>query len=129
MLRMIGSFIFKVFPLFLVVYFLPPALTNAKIIYKAMEQRVAVLYAQHEMNLIANAVITNYQLTGKFPANLDEFIRAHLRANDKDRDITLDRWGKKYIFEVNHNYFKIKSSGPDKKCGTGDDVVVSGACS
>jgi len=81
---------------------------------------------ERSINTIEQAVnIYSLQHNGVLPVGLNELTR-----RTKGRTYTLlkkeeivDRWGKEFEYKTDGKTFSVRSSGPDKKMGTKDDIT------
>jgi hypothetical protein len=83
--------------------------------------------AQEELATLARALENFrkdrgfYVVSDKHPVLID-----HLSPRYLVQVIRLDPWHKPYMYEGDRDHFSLRSSGPDGKENTGDDIVVSG---
>jgi hypothetical protein len=80
-----------------------------------------------QMGEIAAALDAEYASTGHFPepGRFREFVRRWVRPRDP-RDAYYDRWGQPFRFRLEGSVYEIRSCGPDRSCGTPDDVRRQG---
>jgi len=78
---------------------------------------------RHEMAFIATALEAEYVSLNQYPspASLTDFIQTWIPKEHRD-DPTLDYWKSEYRLEVEGDVVTLKSCGPDRQCGTKDDV-------
>jgi hypothetical protein len=62
--------------------------------------------ASEEIDMLRYEARTYFELNGKYPASMDK----------------KDPWGNPYIYKADSKGFILKSAGPDRKPGTGDDI-------
>jgi len=83
--------------------------------------------ARDEMRTLASALAKfreergTFVVSDKHPVLID-----HLSPKYLGRVIRLDPWGNPYQYAGEPDRFTLRSAGPDRKMGTGDDVVISG---
>lgn len=66
--------------------------------------------------------------TGRYPSSLDSLINNDGAPNWKgpylqSRTVPADQWGTPFGFTVQEKGFEIRSAGPDKQLGSGDDLT------
>lgn len=66
--------------------------------------------------------------TGRYPSSLDSLINNDGSPNWKgpylqSRTVPADQWGTPFGFTVQEKGFEIRSAGPDKQLGSGDDLT------
>ena len=95
-----------------------------------IERSLAALKAEQardEMRTMASALAKfredrgTFVVSDKHPVLIDYLSPRYL-----GRVIRLDPWGNSYQYAGETDHFTLRSAGPDRKMGTGDDVVFSG---
>jgi len=83
--------------------------------------------ARDEMRTLASALAKFRQERGTFVvSDKHPVLIDHLSPRYLGRVIRLDPWGNSYQYAGETDHFTLRSAGPDRKMGTGDDVVFSG---
>jgi hypothetical protein len=83
--------------------------------------------ARDEMRTVASALVKFRQERGTFVvSDKHPVLIDHLSPRYLARVIRLDPWGNAYEYAGETDHFTLRSAGPDRKMGTGDDVVFSG---
>ena len=85
---------------------------------------VGIIRTQIEVGGIRDAVYSEYRYAHKYPNNFSAFIEKIMESNDDNRDISCDYWGSPWELEKSKGEFLIRSCGPDRSCGTSDDIVA-----
>ena len=82
--------------------------------------------ARDEMRTLASALAKFRQERGTFVvSDKHPVLIDHLSPRYLGRVIRLDPWGNSYQYVGETDHFTLRSAGPDRKMGTGDDVVYS----
>ena len=82
--------------------------------------------ARDEMRTLASALAKFRQERGTFViSDKHPVLIDHLSPRYLARVIRLDPWGNSYEYAGETDHFTLRSAGPDRKMGTGDDVVFS----
>jgi hypothetical protein len=83
--------------------------------------------ARDEMRTLASALAKFRQERGTFVvSDKHPVLIDHLSPRYLARVIRFDPWGNSYEYAGETDHFTLRSAGPDRKMGTGDDVVFSG---
>jgi hypothetical protein len=89
---------------------------------------VEIVLTRYELGGITHVIVTHYKEKRQLPSSFgfDVFLRKNMiQANEtQTRDPSRDYWDMSYRFFPSGDSFQLRSCGPDKKCGTKDDIVV-----
>jgi hypothetical protein len=92
-------------------------------------QIVDVKSTRANMATIATAIDMFEVDREHLPATLDELLPTDpkwqgTRGYVKTANSFVDGWGTKYQYHVVTNQYELRSAGPDRTYGTGDDIVI-----
>jgi hypothetical protein len=119
-----ARFLKKLIPVLLLIYLID---VNARHFHEIVGQLNAwwgTAQTRMEMGAIAAALDAEFASTERYPEPKDfkDFVRHWVRPHGRDRDPYHDRWGQPFQLRVEHTYYEILSCGPDRLCGTADDI-------
>lgn len=91
----------------------------------AMEAQAQLQAAQNDLRVMDQAIVMHHQNRESYPTNLGALVPEYLSGTfAPGRAMLSDPWGKPYVYQVRDDGlgFTVKSSGPDMKLGTPDDL-------
>ena len=84
--------------------------------------------ASREMQIIKEAALSYYDVTGTTPASLEEFTAYTSLINKSASGIPIDPWSSEYVgiysSSATGGFFQVLSKGADKIQGTADDISL-----
>lgn len=117
-----GNFLFKGMPLLLVMYGAVRYPEGLSRFAKAAAHGVPSMMTVIDMGIARNVVIEDYLATDRWTHDLGGLLRTKLSGRDNPE---CDRWGTPYALADLDSAAKLVSCGPDRECGTSDDLEVA----
>jgi hypothetical protein len=123
-----AGFLKKLIPTVILIYLIDLNARHFRDIVGQLNTWWGTARTRMEMGEIAAALDAEYASTGKYPEpeGFAEFVRHWVKPKSSLQDPCYDRWRQAFRFDVHGSHYEILSCGPDRTCGTADDIRRQG---